>query len=226
MPKPEISIKPFGFDTVFRFGPAVDDAQPSSAESEGLHHKIVDLQNQLLKAQQERDEAVAAAHEAGVAEGLTQARSERGEALLAATDALHAGLDDLASQFDEVSERLTRDAAQVALFAAEMLAGHAIAQTPGRAFDEALGRALKQISFNTDLMVQVHPDSRSDMDAVVATRLARNGGIPTITVVENPAIAPNDAHISWAEGGLAVDAAERRRAVLEELGTLIDSPAP
>lgn len=226
MSKPEISIKPFGFDNVFRFGATSDEIQPETVDTEILYQKIADLETQLHDAQQARDDAVEAARQEGHEQGIAQARSERAEALLAATDALHVGLDDLASQVGDVRDQLTRDAAQVALCAAEMLAGHAIAQTPGRAFDEALGRALKQVSVNTDLMVHVHPESRLEVEAIVQARLARNGGTPAITIIEDTAIAPNDAHISWADGGLIIEAEARRAAVLAELGTLMDSPDP
>ncbi|WP_375195290.1 flagellar assembly protein H [Sphingobium sp.] len=217
-----ISIKPFGFDRVFRFGPMAEEGQgPPPPPVDELHAQIAALQERIEQMRQDQEVALLKARSEGVAQGLSQARGERAEAMLSATDALHAALDELGGQWAQQSERIMHDAAEVALCAAELLAGHAIAQEPGRAIDEALGRALRQVARGTALLVRVHPDSLEEIERLVAERRAGERRALSITIVADAAIAPNDAHIGWADGGLIVDAAARRAAVEHELGSLI-----
>lgn len=217
-----ISIKPFGFDRVFRFGPmAGEGEEPAPPPVDELHARIAALQERIEQMRQDQEVALLKARSEGVAQGLAQARGERAEAMLSATDALHAALDELGGQWAQQSERIVHDAAEVALCAAELLAGHAIAQEPGRAIDEALGRTLRQVARGTALLVRVHPDSLEEIERLVAERRAGERRALSITIVADAAIAPNDAHIGWADGGLIVDAAARRAAVEHELGSLI-----
>lgn len=225
MEKRDPSIAPFQFDRVFRLEEAPRAEKDSSASLAALQAMVEELEAALDAARQELDQAVGMARAEGLADGLEQARGERAEAQLAATDALHAGFDDLNEQMLAVTEHLTRNAAEVALCAAEMLAGHAVMLEPGRAFDEALGRALQQVAFGTTLIVCAHPDSMENFAQLIAARRDRQGAVPIVTLIEDDAIAPNDAQISWAQGGLIVDAEERRTAVLRELSALLDGDA-
>lgn len=218
-----ISIKPFGFDRVFRFGSAPEEGAASAAvPADELQAQIAALQERIEQMRRNEEAALLQARAEGVAQGLEQARGERAEAMLSATDALHAALDDLSGRWTEESERIMHDAAEVALFAAEMIAGHAIRQEPTRAIDEALGRALRQVVRGTALLIRVHPDSLEDVERLVAERRAGERRALSITIVADAEIPPYDAHVGWAEGGLIVDAAARRAAVTRELGSLID----
>lgn len=217
-----ISIKPFGFDRVFRFGSLPED-ETALPSADDLHAQIATLQERIGQMRQDRETAELKARSEGVAEGLAQARAERAEAMLAAADALHAAIDDLDGQWTEISDRIAREAAEVALCAAEMIAGHALKQEPGRAIDEALGRALQQVVRGTALHIRVHPGSRAEVERLVAQRRAGERRALSIAIVEDADIAPHDAHIGWAEGGLIVDAAARRAAVERELGGLTGS---
>lgn len=225
MSKSETVIKPFDFDRVFRFDDAPRDAGVQQAVMADLHTHLAELEAQLAAALQQKDEASEAAWAAGHAAGLEQARTERAEAQLAATDALHAAFDDLGAEFAAVTDQLTRDTAQLAHVAADILAGHAVRVEPTRAFEEALGRALQQLAFGVKLLIRTHPDSAAHFQEIAADQLARQGMSISINVVADDNIAPNDAHISWGRGGLIVDSEERRSAVLRELAPLLGQPA-
>lgn len=216
-----ISIKPFGFDRVFRFGVVPEADGPAAPPVEELHAQIVALQERIDQMRQDQDAALHEARAHGIAQGLDQARGERAHAMLSATDALHAALDDLGEQWGAERDRMMQDAADVALCAAEMIAGHAVGQQPGRAIDEALGRALRQVARGTALLIRVHPDSLEDVEQLVAQRRAGERRALHISIVADDEVAAGDAHIGWAEGGLVIDAAARRAAVARELGSLI-----
>lgn len=219
-----ISIKPFGFDRVFHFGVAPEE-EPLPPLSGELQAQVVALQERIDQMRADQEMAVLKARSEGVAQGLAQARAERAEALLAATDALHAAIDDLDGQLVRIGDRIAGEAAEVALCAAEMIAGHAMKQEPARAIDEALGRALKQVARGTALHVRVHPDTMAEVERLVAERRAGERRALSITIVPAPDIALHDAHIGWAEGGLVVDAAARRAAVARELHGLVAGEA-
>ncbi|OAN52561.1 FliH/SctL family protein [Sphingobium sp. TCM1] len=216
-----ISIKPFGFDRVFRSGPAPVEDVPASPPVEELQGQIAALQERIEEMRQDRETALLKARAEGLAAGLAQARGERAEAMLSATDALHAALDELGGQWAHESDRIMREAAEVALCAAEMIAGHAIRQAPGQAIDEALGRVLRQVVRGTSVSIRVHPDSLEDVERLVAERRAGERRALNIAIVADATIARHDAHIGWAEGGLIVEAAARRAAVARELDGLL-----
>lgn len=215
-------IQPFGFDRVFDIlEPVAADPEVPELPTGDLRGRVEDLEARIARMQTAHRFELVRAREDGFEAGLTQARSERAEAMLAATDALHAGLDAVEKQVDAAVERLHGDAGAVALHAAELLAGHAMRTEPARAIDEALGRALHQIARATTLSIRVNPGMRYDIETLVEARVTRDGRGMTVVVVEDANIASGDARIEWSAGGLAVDAAARRTVVLAEMASVL-----
>lgn len=214
-----MSIEPFGFDRVFRFTSAEAEEKENG---KAAYEELAALEARMERMREEHAAELVRARADGFEAGLEQARHERDAALLAATDALHAGLDDVIRRFDEVAGQVTREAGAVALLAAEMLAGHAVSLEPARAIDEALARALDQVARGTRITVRVHPSLREHLEQVVADRQASERRELTVLVLDDPAVAPSDARIGWVEGGLGVDAGARRAAVLAELAGLLE----
>lgn len=215
-----MAIEPFGFDRVFRFASA--DAEEKSG-SEDLGEQFAALEAQVERMREEHAAELTRARADGFEAGLSQARHERDAALLAATDALHAGLDDVVRRFDEVTDQVAREAGSVALLAAEMLAGHAVALEPARAIDEALARALDQVARGTRITVRVHPTLCDLVETMVVARREGERRSLSIQVIGDLAVPPSDARIGWVEGGLGVNAAARRAAVLAELAGLLSA---
>lgn len=217
-----MAIEPFGFDRVFRFASAEAEEK---AGGDAVHEQLAALEARIERLREEHAAELARARADGFEAGLEQARHERDAALLAATDALHAGLDDIVRRFDEVADHVACEAGSVALLAAEMLAGHAVQLEPARAIEEALARALDQVARGTRVTVRVHPTMREALEGVVAARQASERRTLSIIVVDDPTVAPADARIGWAEGGLGVSAEARRKAVLAELAGLLAAPS-
>lgn len=222
------TIQPFGFERVF-FHPTEAPASSSHAEDEPpaeatpaeLREQVEDLEARIARMQTDHFAELARVRAEGFEAGLTQARSERGEALLAATDALHAALDAIGEHFDAVARTMVSEAAAVALQAAEMLAGHAIDIAPARAIDEALDRVLEQVARGTPLVVRAHPDMHNDLAALIEAHEAKAGRPLAISVIEDATVPVADARIEWYAGGLNVDAGARRAAVMAELASLL-----
>lgn len=214
-----IHVKPFGFDRVFLMP---DRKEPPPAHGDDLSDRIFELEARIMGMEEDHRHALHCARTDAFQAGLAQARHDRDAALLAAADAIHAAIDDIDGRLASTTEKFMKDAAQVAVAAAEALAGHAIAQAPLRAVNEALDRVLSQVARGTRLTIQVNPDQYEEMAHMLAERQGRERRQLSITPLADPATAEGDAIIFWEEGGLAVDAAARHEAVLAELRPFLE----
>lgn len=215
------TVERFAFDRIFST-PASGSATVPSGD---MLLEISTLRAELALLRSEMDAQVALARAQGFDAGLAQARGERDVALLSAFDALHAGIESLDERFEDVSRRVTGEAAEIALAAADMMAGRAIDAAPAETIDAAIGRALSQVARGTELEIRVHPELIEAIEARIADRQAKDRRKLALTVVGDVTLAVGDAMIGWEQGGLALDATARRKAVMAELETLLPSPA-
>jgi flagellar assembly protein FliH len=215
------NVERFAFDRIFTApqGEAPGPSGETLIEIAALRAELA-----LLKSEQEAQIALARAE--GFEAGLAQARRERDVALLNAVDALQAGIESLDERFGEVAERVTGEAAEIAVAAADMIAGRALALSPEDGIDAAIGRALSQVARGTELEVRVHPELIDAIEAKIAARQSQDRRRLNLTVVGDVTLAIGDARIGWEQGGLALDAAARRGAVMAELETLLPAPSP
>lgn len=210
-------IKPFAFDRVFMPPPASErKATPLELEIE-----VDSLRAELETYRRDHHEALAKARSDGFEAGLYQARTERETALLAASDALHASLETIEQELDAATRKITRDATELALAAADLMAARALEHAPEQAIDEALGRLLEQLGRGPQLLIKVHDSLAEEMQRIVDVRTARERRQMTLKVIADPKVPVGDAVMLWDEGGLLLDAAARRAAVLEELRPLL-----
>jgi flagellar assembly protein FliH len=215
------TVERFAFDRIFST-PASESATIPSGD---MLLEISALRAEIALLQADINTQVNLARAEGFESGLAQARAERDVALLSAVDALHAGIEALDERFEDVSKRVTGEAAEIALAAADMIAGRAIETAPAETIDAAIGRALSQVARGTELEIRVHPDLIEAIEARIAERQANDRRKLNLTVIGDVTIAIGDALIGWEQGGLALDASARRKAVMEELETLLPSPA-
>lgn len=209
------TIAPFTFDRVF-----ASVAPPTRSAEEGAK-RCYELEVEIERREAAHAAALAHARIEGFEAGLAQARGERETALLAAVDALQASIEAVDDELDDITVRLTRDAAHVAMTAADLMAAQTIATAPGVAVDAAIGRVLRQVARGTDLLVRVHPDLADDITSRIAARQAIDRRRLNLHVAPDPAIALGDVTIEWDQGMLSLDAAARNAAVRAELGELL-----
>jgi len=208
--------RPFAFDRVF----AIAEPDLSGSASElALRLAAAEAQIEALRADHVAMLAVARAE--AFEAGLHEARQERDAALLSAADALQAGLEEIEERHGAVLDGLAQDAAEVALAAADLLAGHAVAVAPVQTIDHAIARVLAQIARGQEVVIRVNPDLVGDVEARIADRQSRDRRRLALVVVEDVTLPPGDAQITWDSGGVVLDAAARRAAVLAELAPLL-----
>jgi flagellar assembly protein FliH len=213
-------IRPFAFDQVFE---AIGTAPPPLAPDDDIDMalRVAALEAELALARHGFNEELARARTDGFEAGLTHARTERDAALLMAADGLHAAIEGMDAQLDQAAAELAHEAAAVAHAAAEQLAARALAEMPGAAIDEAIGRVLRQVARGQEIQVAVAPELVAEMDRLVAVRQSGDRRRLAITVMADATLQPGDAHIHWDQGGVILDAAARAAVVREALEALL-----
>lgn len=212
-----LHAQPYQFDRFFETSKPLHD----TLVTRNLSDEVLRLSAEIACLKADRDEAAAAARAEGYEAALAMARAERDAALLSATDMLQASIERINEQLETVIAAMKRDAAEVAVAAADALAGFAVDREPVRALGEALDRALDQIGGDRRLVVRVHPDFAQTIRDLVAAREQSEQRALQIVVIPMPELLLNDGAIEWAEGGLIVDAAARRSTVMRELEPLL-----
>lgn len=217
-----LQIRPFDFGRTFAVSPSEPTQQyRRKSDPAELAREVETLQGQLAGLEETQAEELARARTDAFEAGRYHERTERESAILSALDALQASLEAVADQYDDLHAEVVTDACQVALMAAEALAGRAIELEPGGAVDEAIGRALIQVGRGQEIEVKVHPDLVEEIRARIARRQSGDRRRLSLNVSADPGIAAGDAVLNWESGGVMVDAASRSKAVADELAPLV-----
>jgi|GEM_PF-518511 len=221
-----LQVRPFAFDRTFAM-PVREPARQyrRKGDANELAYEVETLRRQIERIEQDHQAELARTRAEAFEAGRNHVREEREAAILSAIDALQASLEDSAEQESQTHARIVAEASEMALAAAEAIAGQAIAQAPGGAIDEAIGRALAQVARGQEIEVKVHPDLVEEIEAQIADRQSRDRRRLALIVSPDATLAPGDAVLCWDRGGVALDAQARRQAVLEELAPLL-SQAP
>ncbi|MBU3078678.1 flagellar assembly protein H [Sphingomonas sp. XMGL2] len=215
-------VRPFRFDRVFSNLHTTEPRNEAEMGVEAEEDEVVsELREAMARMARDHGDELARARADGFEAGLRHARGERDAAVLAALDAVHASFDDVDQRLVAAADGMTRDAANVALLIGEALAGHALAQDPGRAIDEALGRVLQQVARGTRLVIRVSPGIVGEVERLFALRQGKERRKLYVTVLPDPDMSHGDAVIAWDEGSLAIDSAARRAAVMAEMAPLL-----
>lgn len=175
------------------------------------------LRTELAALSEDRDREIARARSEGFEAGLTQARQDRDEAILAAIDALQAGIEIEQDDRERTLHTITQQAAELGLAAAELLAGRAIEADPGQAIDLAIGKILLEITRGSEITVRVHPDLSDEVELRIAARQNEDRRKLNLHVVGDAKIEHGDAALEWDCGAMNLDAAARKAAIEAEM---------
>lgn len=155
------------------------------------------------------------------AAALERLREERDSALLASCDKLRAALEFLDEHFATAERQLADDAAELALDAAERIAGQAIERDVIAGIDQAIGRALAELRRGSPIEARVHPDLVAPLEAAIDARQTRDRRQLTLTVIADPSLQPGDARLRWERGEALLSAAGRRASLATEFAELV-----
>ena len=199
--------RPFLFDTDFGRprGPSPADAEAAA------------------RAEAERAAAEAAAYAGGLQAGRAEAAAQ-GQARLA--DALtRVGLA-AAALLNQSDARDAEREAQALAFAealAQRLAGEALAARHLAGVEEAARAALRHLRGVPHLVLRVSEDIVDEAETLMK-RLSREHGFEgRLVVLGEPDMAPGDARLEWADGGVVRERARITAAVEAALSPLSDA---
>jgi len=162
----------------------------------------------------EREAAVAIARAEGFDAGLAAGRAEGDSLARAIAAAMASALDRAADRLDSALAELADAAADLGLAAAEHLAGQALPDAPPAA---VIADAVRQAAGNPILRLTVHPDSVETARAAATAAAAARGSGLRIDVLADERLQAGDVEADWLTGGLAVEAADRRAALIAAL---------
>lgn len=212
-------VKPFPFARIFS-EPTVA-AVAAGVEEAALTARIAELEAERERMMAEHETALDLTRAEAFQQGIEQARGERETALLAAVDALQASIEAMEEGLGEIEDQLTREAGELALAAADLLAARALEHDPSLAIDEAIGRALGQVRRGQPIRIRVHPDLVEDVERLVAERQAHERRRLSLLVFADTSLSLGDAALQWDEGGLRLDADTRRAAIRAEMAGIL-----
>ncbi|NEU12169.1 flagellar assembly protein FliH [Methylobacterium sp. BTF04] len=174
-----------------------------------------------LKEAADLAEAVARAHASGVQEGRAQAETQAQARLADALTRLGLAAAGLIGQSDARDAEREAEAMDFAVALARRIAGEALDAQPLAAIGDAARAALQHLRGVPHLVVRVH-ESLVDEAETLVKRLARERGFEgRLVVLGEPDLAPGDARMEWADGGVVRDRARIEAAVLAALGIAI-----
>lgn len=224
------TVTPFNFDSFpapahqpdRRKGSSFGGRRKTDQSEHALDAEALRAELEMLREQQQQE--LTRTRQEAFQAGIDHARTERDAAILSSIDALGAALEDAAADRESLIAEYSQDAAGLALVAAEAIAGHATGIAPSRAIDEGIGRVLAQLARGEEIQVAVHPELAEDIQRRIEAREAGNRKRISLTVVEDEAIAPGDAVLTWDRGGISINAEARKAAIIAELEPLLAGP--
>ena len=171
------SAKKFMFATDFRAGgrQSVDEADLAAAKAEAF---------QAGEAQARQDAEVQLSR-------LAAQLARSAERLLAQDEIRIAAIEE--------------QAVQVAIAAAQGLAGAALAVKPLAELERAVRDCLSHARLAPHLLLRVHEGSVEAAETLLKRLAHENGFAGRLVVLGDPVIAPGDGRIEWADGGFSIE---------------------
>ena len=165
----------------------------------------------LVEAERRRADAESVAYRNGFAAGQAQAQSG---ALAVIAD----GLERLDKALAGIEARLETEAVEVAVAVAGKLAPELIAREPFAEISalatESFNHLVKAPHVVVHIGADIYEDAKGKLDEIAAAR----GFEGRLVVLPDPAMAPGDCRIEWADGGVARD----RAATLAVIDDVVD----
>lgn len=209
-------IRRFLFDTDFR-SPVAPPPRDEAPAAEALAEAQARAEAAAREAAREAAEAEAYAR--GLQEGRAQAEAQVQTRLADALNRVAAAAAGMIAAADERDAAREAQALDFAVALGRKIAGAALDHHPVAAITEAAGRALQHLRGVPHLAIRVH-DALVDETQGQVARLARERGYEgRLIVLGDPGMAPGDARIEWADGGVVRERAAIEAALLAALPT-------
>jgi flagellar assembly protein FliH len=172
----------------------------------------------LVEAERRRADAESQAYRNGFAAGLAQAQNDTTRQATAALGAIADAMERLNTALVGIEVRLETEAVQVAVAVAGKLAPELIAREPlaeiSALVTESFNHLVKAPHVVVHIGAEIYESAKAKLDEIAQAR----GFEGRLVVMSDPAMAPGDCRIEWADGGVARDRAATL-ATIDELVT-------
>lgn len=149
----------------------------------------------------------------GVAAGRQDAATETERRMADAAERIASGVSIALDDVDRRAGAIETEALAFFDLLARKLAGRAIAAQPLAAIEDAAGEAFRHLRGVPHLAVRVHESLVEPVDVSLRGMARERGFEGRIIVIGSDDLAPGDATIDWADGGVLADRAALERAV-------------
>jgi len=167
----------------------------------------------VVESERRRADAEAQAHRKGFAAGEAQAQGEASQRIATALELIADGLTRLDRALTDIETRLETEAVQVAVAVAGKLAPELIAREPFTEISALATECFRQLVTTPHIVVRIGADIY-DMAKDKLEEIARARGFEgRMVVTSEPAMAPGDCRIEWADGGVNRDSAATLSAI-------------
>lgn len=162
-----------------------------------------------LKKQEEWErktaEATMAAYEEGQAEGRAEALKGIEEATRAETAKLIGSVEKLMAAVETECNGIRRNAIELAIMTAKLLAGELIARYPEQNFEALFTEALEHIDSAPHLALTVNDSLAESVQKSITAIASERGYTGKILVLGDPETKQGDCSLQWADGGISLD---------------------
>lgn len=154
---------------------------------------------------------LADARTAGFAEGFAAGEqsvsAKAGKQLTQAAVALADHVASMAANLDDARNETMADAVALAASIARKLAGALMASQPTAEIEALVVDCLASLDGVPHLVIRCHTELADQVREIAQSRMTTSGFTGRLVVMGDPEIAPGDARIEWADGGVVRDMA-------------------
>jgi flagellar assembly protein FliH len=172
----------------------------------------------LVEAERRRADAESQAYRNGFAAGLAQAQNDDARKTAAVLGAIADAMERFNTSLAGIEARLETEAVQVAVAVAGKLAPELIEREPfaeiSALVTESFNHLVKAPHVVVHIGAEIYEAAKAKLDEIALAR----GFEGRLVVMADPAMAPGDCRIEWADGGVARDRAATL-ATIDELVT-------
>jgi flagellar assembly protein FliH len=171
----------------------------------------------LVEAERRRADAESQAYRTGFAAGLAQAQNDDARKTTAVLGVIADAMERFNTSLAGIEARLETEAVQVAVAVAAKLAPELIAREPlaeiSALVTESFNHLVKAPHVVVHIGAEIYESAKAKLDEIAQAR----GLEGRLVVMSDPAMAPGDCRIEWADGGVARD----RAATLASIDELV-----
>lgn len=142
---------------------------------------------------------------AGFAAGEQSATARAAKQLTAAAEQLAGKAAAMAASIDDGRRQAIWESVTLARAIARKLAATLIAREPEAEIEALIVDCLASLNAVPHLVIRCRPELADAVRDIATKRIAASGFSGRLVVLGDPEIAPGDARLEWADGGLARD---------------------